>query len=1719
MNGLETEIAERRVKGVEGATKQIIKLEDAVMTKRDLAINKQDDMFKAERRLAQLRSNHVAIIGRIVYGEEEREAQNEKIENSLKAISAAEQDYTTALQQSAHAQREHTRTDYERNEQITAHRKNLRDVAKITTKNTAAFKRQSLVTNKMRREAENLHAANITLVQDNKKVTKSMRDLSDATQRTREEEEKYAELRKQDGVTGKQLKAQGKAVLKAKEKELRLAAAANETLVETIQHRRDHIDVVNSNEVALRRLANQSLQLGNRMERIGSLNSDAIDQNRSLTRQFDRVSDSAEKVSREYRKYHDMQQDASVSSDALAVQIERINDALETQRRVAKDSEAALEDYYTAQDEAAKRADRQARAQEERDRRRLMPQSMGQYFARNLGALTPLGTLSPSALLPIAAVIGTVGEAVVTASQAISLLPAVSYAAAAGIGTLVMGFKGFGDALTGMGDPKKFAEALYQLSPNAQQAAVQIKALVDGPLGDLKRATQEALFVDVGGTIQRLTSVFGPAITSMTTSIATSFNQLFRGISFDMMTPVNQARIGTITDNIAKMFDQMNPAIRAFNSAFVKLAETGSGFLPQLADSLTRAMVAFDEFLAKAQEDGSLANFMSKGIDAIKAISKWLLGFGQDIYKVFGNKSPEEFADMLNTVKEVAIGLFGVFEGIAAAADTLAPIIKQITDSYGGWEKVMYGIITGGTLIGLGKFIKWGREAATVFGLVGPKAVAAAQGMGALNTAAAVTAGGAATTAAAKQTAATTAATFAAGGTAAGKGFGAKLIGGLKGMGWLAVGTLIAKPILDGLDREFNEWAASKSDNPERSLDEYNRRSERNIFPVWFPILPFWESLIRDKLGFGGELPPSSLPDAPGGVGNSAGSPPKKPERSWEQILEDLLKTPEAPDLSLPDLSLIDPETKKYLTDSEILNKYRGELPRESYAVDPYTDPITGQKLKPMLPIGPNGMPEYPAGGVPGTPSIKGPTMPQYNEFGQFTGYGANMVDPEEVFDAELAVIEGATELEEANKDLLAAQKAGILSAEEINDLERKVYQAKLGLHKDLVRLGKAQTGDIEKLRTSTSNALSDFGAEIDKDFGISKGLSGIAENITKFLANLAFAPAFGAIRGAQAGMGLPNGEGVGYGLAGIAASSMGYYKGGPMDTGQGGVAPGGPLAAEAGYTPPGFGVQTAGVGYGSGPGAKVEQSDLKGINLATIPVAAQQYANNCINAAAQIILSADGVSLTQDALDNVIKRGGSINSLASGLNKINPSGGYVALEGSGGSPEALFEAVKNSVDRGVGSVLNVAPASAGGGSIAGRSYAPGHFIAVTGYDPRTGKINLSDTGDGSMYSVTAAEAFRSSRGRGLVMGTGIAGASSPNVQGPSAARSGPVYGPQLPKYATGGEVPIMAHSGEHVLTREDVAALGGQAGVYSFRQGLHSYQFGGAVPRAPFSPDPFDPSNVPDPFAGKTKPSSGPFSENPFHPSNVPDPFGGKGPYAPYDPDAKPADLGDLLGAGDMSPAALPPALVPPSQRLPTLPETALPGGVESPGTVIGAEVEAPEGYGGGFEITGGGLLGAGQGAAMAAAGLGGGGPAAAAALETAMKLINRGIEYGGQVAAISAQGMLETFLPAGGSELAQNNWATRLLGGIAGAAPAIANLAGGNQASNQSMLPGVGGPLTAEQIAAQNMNSTQDQAAAPAGAYTTNGIGNVQNLYMTGTEAALGQDLVRYLPAPGAR
>jgi hypothetical protein len=118
-------------------------------------------------------------------------------------------------------------------------------------------------------------------------------------------------------------------------------------------------------------------------------------------------------------------------------------------------------------------------------------------------------------------------------------------------------------------------------------------------------------------------------------------------------------------------------------------------------------------------------------------------------------------------------------------------------------------------------------------------------------------------------------------------------------------------------------------------------------------------------------------------------------------------------------------------------------------------------------------------------------------------------------------------------------------------------------------------------------------------------------------------------------------------------------------------------------------------------------------------------------------------------------------------------------------------------------------------------------------------------------------------------------------------------------------------------------------------------------------------------------------------------------------------------------------------------------PGSAAAPGpgqgpTAIGG-VTPPAGSGsGGVGLTEGGSLDTALNLGAAAV------PGLGQAAQTGVKLANRAIKFAGQATAIGIQGLEQTFLPTGGSQLAENSWFSKILGGIAGAAPALPNMAG---------------------------------------------------------------------------
>lgn len=140
-------------------------------------------------------------------------------------------------------------------------------------------------------------------------------------------------------------------------------------------------------------------------------------------------------------------------------------------------------------------------------------------------------------------------------------------------------------------------------------------------------------------------------------------------------------------------------------------------------------------------------------------------------------------------------------------------------------------------------------------------------------------------------------------------------------------------------------------------------------------------------------------------------------------------------------------------------------------------------------------------------------------------------------------------------------------------EAERKSQQAEVALHDAVINQAEKFAKGIQQ----HADQLGQIGAQLDNDFGVSKGLAGIAENITKFLANLAFAPALGALEAVKQASGydakrdgsglmslLGNGSGTPAMLSSTPISTIDGWTGAPIGPGPGYPIPGMAQAGES---------------------------------------------------------------------------------------------------------------------------------------------------------------------------------------------------------------------------------------------------------------------------------------------------------------------------------------------------------------------------------------------------------------------------------------------------------------------------------------------------------------------------------------------------------------------------
>lgn len=636
------------------------------------------------------------------------------------------------------------------------------------------------------------------------------------------------------------------------------------------------------------------------------------------------------------------------------------------------------------------------------------------------------------------------------------------------------------------------------------------------------------------------------------------------------------------------------------------------------------------------------------------------------------------------------------------------------------------------------------------------------------------------------------------------------------------------------------------------------------------------------------------------------------------------------------------------------------------------------------------------------------------------TGYGAapRPGQTAQSYAAEQAVYEAQQKRAEAAARLAQVEADAAATAEDLIEARNNLAKAEGDEHQAQMRLA-------ESANQATSQ-LAEVGMQLDADFGFSKGLPGVVENITKMLAGFAAAPVIGALSGVQSANGYKPGE-AGSGLIGIMAASGAFgdqYTRGTSATpppippynpaislsSPSAATPGAPLMAEAGYTlKPGLNPKNVSTS-GLQPQSMALLSLIQGMpQFAGIPLTSGLRQSDPFPwhpGGRGLDLGLNANDPTQSAL------GDQLNSF------LNANKDKFGIYNTLWKVKDHFNHLHIALKEGTSPLQD--------------------YLTKTGMAPPLAGAGASASGLGGI-PIPLPVTIVGGGTPGMIPGL-AAPATTTEPSAPSSTSGGSWGGPSRSSGSSGG------------------VALGtGPLGPGLF-----------GSPATPSSPGSLVSPATPAPGAPATGGSSG-------------------------------------GGAGAGSASAFFPGLAGPPQSAPGLGFPTPGGGPDSGPTLIGG-LAPPEGTGSGFGGISGGILGAALGAASSGAAMaasaaaggmdgGAGGAAASAAAQIGIQLLNRAIQQGGQVAGIAASGVIETLMPFGASELAQNNWLTKIVGGIVGARPVLPNLAGGGKKTPEGLTPeqaaqmeqGQGGP-TPEQVAGK-----------PAAAQQQGGGGQTTNNYNT--------------------
>lgn len=337
---------------------------------------------------------------------------------------------------------------------------------------------------------------------------------------------------------------------------------------------------------------------------------------------------------------------------------------------------------------------------------------LGKKAAGIVTGLLKLGAVGIAAAAAAQGVIG-LGAALASTFGIVAALPAVILGSVAAVGALKLALSGVGDAFSAAlsGDAKAFEKSLEGLSPKAQAAARELRALKP-EFDRLKTSVQDAFFGKITGQITATAKALGGPLKSGLSSIAGAWGTAAKNALGYVKGTEGVGNIKSILGAASQAVTGLSDTTNKVTAGFLQLAGVISDkFGGDLESGISRIGQKFGDFLQRIASGGQAVAWVDGALTSLAKFGDIAGNIGSIFSGVFGAASDAggSFLDRLQTItKSVAdfvnstagqTALGDIFTVLAQVAAQVGPIIAAVVTQVGNIAPLLLPLVQIGPLL------------------------------------------------------------------------------------------------------------------------------------------------------------------------------------------------------------------------------------------------------------------------------------------------------------------------------------------------------------------------------------------------------------------------------------------------------------------------------------------------------------------------------------------------------------------------------------------------------------------------------------------------------------------------------------------------------------------------------------------------------------------------------------------------------------------------------------------------------------------------------------------------------------------------------------------------------------------------------------------------------------------------------------------------------------